>query len=403
MCATIRLGTFFIAGLFAIVGCSPAVKLPSVQEPIDSPEWTRCAGELARREAVAMIDDLTLDSKTLLCQGVALAATGKVDEGLELLTESGVRDKEDHRPHYLSGRILTEAGRYEEALSAFERSAKRYPSMEVPTERLGRKLIEKNSPQEALIFLKKARERNLCLYGCMGLLARLHHEAGEDDKAEAIYDEMTEKDPDRPEAYYGLAGLRNSASKHKEEAALLKKAVQSKKFAEIGETSQADILYSMSFALYNTGSYPAAADAIGRAVKLVGDRADWYVLAGWIEMKRDRHEDALARFKKATTTNDKLGAAHAGLGDARIALNEPDRARTAYKRARELDPMNSVTILKLAHAAALEGDLEAAKRLVDEAASMGKEHLPQDLLGKVTDLLKKHEAPPPSPEDIEQK
>jgi len=243
---------------FATLGCAPAVSLPSVHEALDSAQWSRCAGELELREATAMIDDLTLDSKTLFCQGVALAATGKVDEGLELLTESGVRDKEDHRPHYLSGRILAEAGRYEEALSAFERSAKRFPTMEVPSERLARSLMEAGKTDEARIFLGKTLERELCPYGCQGLYARLLKEAGQPEEAQAVYEGMIELEPEEPAAFVGLASLANQAGDHAEEASRLSAATLAKKFSELRESERADIFYSLAFAHYNVGAHERA-------------------------------------------------------------------------------------------------------------------------------------------------
>jgi tetratricopeptide (TPR) repeat protein len=382
------LSCFYLAASCAFaIGCGPTVRIPGVQEPIDSPEWKRCAGELAERESTAMIDDLTLDSRTLLCQGVALAAAGKIEDGLELLNESAVRDKEDHRPHYLSGRILVEAGRYEEALTEFERSAKRFPSMEVPTERLGRKLLEEKGGVEARIFLEKAEERNLCLYGCQGLLAKLHHEAGEDDKAEAIYNKMIKAEPDEPGAFVGLAGIKNSASDYKKEAELLDRAVGAKHFSELSDGERAGVFYSLAFARYNASDYGRAIEAIDKAINIEGDRADWYVLAGWIEMKRTRPEFALTRFEKAKSMDGKMSAAQAGMGDARTALGEYDKAIAALEKARDLDPTNAVVILKLAYATAMSGDLEGARRLVDEAAAIDKEHLPPELLGKVTEML----------------
>ncbi|MCP4605792.1 MAG: tetratricopeptide repeat protein [Proteobacteria bacterium] len=378
----------FVAMIAAAGACSPAVRLPGVHEAIDSAEWRRCAGELEKRESVAMIDDLTLDAQTMLCQGVVLAAAGKTDEGLELLTESGVRDKSDHRPHYLSGRILAQAGRYEESLTAFSRSAKRFPSMEVPTERLGRQLLDENGAQEARLFLEKARKRELCLYGCKGLLARLLSETGESKQAEAVYKEMIADNPAEPAAYVGLAGLQNKASKHREEADFLEQAKQTKHFEQLGESGQADILYSLAFARYNAREYTAAAAVMERAITLKSDLADWHILAGWIEMKRDRPETAASKFEMAISLNSRLGAAHAGLGDARVAMKEPSKALADYEKARELDPTNAVFVLKLALASALAGDLDRARLLIDEAARLDKEHLPPDLLLKVTDLVK---------------
>ena len=78
-----------VSTVFVVIGCGPAVKLPPVQESLDSGEWERCDGELQEREAIGLIDDLTLDSKTLLCRGVVLGAQGKTNQAIDLLTEAG--------------------------------------------------------------------------------------------------------------------------------------------------------------------------------------------------------------------------------------------------------------------------------------------------------------------------
>jgi tetratricopeptide (TPR) repeat protein len=223
--------------LLAVIGlaagaCGPAVSLPGVHEPLDSAQWKECAGELAERESISLIDDLTLDAKTLLCRGVVRAAAGEVEEGLELLTEASVRDKEDHRPHYLMGRILTEAGRYEEALTAFERSQQRFPEMEVPTERLGRRVREKDGDEPAKAFLLRARERKLCPYGCLGLLAEVCHTTGDDEQALAIFEQMVKSAPGEPAGYVGLASLANSKGDYLAESDLLTKATGAAHFKD---------------------------------------------------------------------------------------------------------------------------------------------------------------------------
>jgi Flp pilus assembly protein TadD len=375
-----------VTAWLALTGCGPAVNLPGVHEPLDSEAWKTCAGELEERESISLIDDLTLDSKTLLCQGVVLAAEGQINEALDVLTEASVRDKEDHRPHYLTGRILTEAGRYEEALAAFERSQQRFEEMEVPTERLGRRVREKDGDEAAKTFLVKARERKLCPYGCLGLLAEVCHKTGDDEQAEKIYSQMVKSAPGEPAGYVGLASLKNANGDYMAESELLTKATKAAHFKDLSDDQRADIYYAHAFSRYNARKFKGAAMAIDRALKL-HKQADWYVLAGWIELKLENPALALTKFEKAADQDGKLAAAHAGQGDAMMQLGRSDDAIKAFEKARKLDPADAVIILKLAHAEAVEGDLTAAAALVDEAAALDKEHLPPDLLQKVTKLI----------------
>jgi tetratricopeptide (TPR) repeat protein len=386
---TNRFGLLVLVGALLALGCGPGVRLPGVHEPLDSAEWQRCAGELAERESVGLIDDLTLDSKTMLCKGVALAAEGQVSEGLELLTEAGVRDKADHRPHYLAGRILAENGRFEEALAAFERAQQRFAGLEVPTERLGRQIHEKEGPELARSFLAKANERGLCPYGCRGVLARMYHETGDGAKAKEIYEQMVTEAPDEPAAYVGLAAMHNAAGEYLEESEQLTGAVKAEHFKDLSAAQQADIHYSHAFARYNCRKYKGAAKSIQRALEGGEPRADWYVLAGWIELKQESAALAIVKFEKAVELDGELAAAHTGVGDASIQLGQADEAIAAYEKARALDSGDAVIVLKLAYAVALDGDLDKAAQLVDEASAMDKEHLPPELLGKVTELIER--------------
>ncbi|MCP4196960.1 MAG: tetratricopeptide repeat protein [Proteobacteria bacterium] len=384
------IGVMFAA---LMVGCGPSVQLPSVQEPLDSSAWERCSGELDELQdpnAPRMAEELTTSTKTMICRGVVAAAKGNEEKGLEILNEAAIKDKKDHRPLYLAGRILAEQGRYEEALTAFERSAKRFPSIEVPTERIGRKIEGKESPAAALAFLLMARDRQLCPYGCMGFVAKLYQRSGEYEKAEATYVEMIHETPGEPAAYVGIAGIRNHAGNYGEEVKMLEQAEKARHFQALSDGQKADIYFSLAFASYNAEEFGSAQVAIERALALKKDRPEWLVLAGWIEMKQGRPEAAERWFAKARLADSGFAAAHEGIGDAKIEMGKVHEAIGAYRRAADIDPTSVVYMLKLAYAHALIGDRDTAARLVADATHLDRDHLPEELLSKVAQLLEQN-------------
>jgi tetratricopeptide (TPR) repeat protein len=259
--------------------------------------------------------------------------------------------------------------------------------MEVPTERLGRRVREKDGDDAARRFLLLADQRRLCPYGCQGLLAELHHVAGEIEEAERLYGKMVEADPAEPAAYVGLARVANSRGDHLAESELLTKATKAPKFAELGKQSQAELHYSHAFSRYNARKYAGAAVSMERAFALADGPADWRVLAGWIQLRLGKADLALAEFDKAKAGDGKLVPAHVGRGDALLELGRGPEAKAAFERARELDPADAVIVLKLALAVAVEGDLAGAQALFDDATRLDAARLPQDLVQRIRALI----------------
>ena len=372
-----------------VVACVPAVEMPGVLEPLNDPKWKQCSDDLAERQEQAMLDDLMLDTQRLICQGVVLAEEGQIDRSMSLFAEAAVKDQKDHRPHYLAGRILADAGRYDEALTAFDRSHDRYPSLEIPTERLGRTIKKTKGPEEAAAFMERAMDRKLCSYGCMTLLAETYHELDKDVFAKPIYEKMTAEEPWEPGGFVGLASLSNAESDFIKEVFYLDKATATKNFVELSPKQQASVYYSLAFAKYNSKDYDGAQTVIDKAVSLDAGRADWQLLSGWINLKRGNAAGAVTAFESAEQIDPNLAAIPEGLGDAKLELQDIPGARTAYNRAHQLDRRNAIVTLKLAHAAALDEDLDIAKKLKKEAvASAGESGLPEDLLNTVTARIK---------------
>ena len=110
-------------------------------------------------------------------------------------------------------------------------------------------------------------------------------------------------------------------------------------------------------------------------------------LAGWIALKQDQAAKAIIAFDTAKELDPNLAAIHEGIGDAGLALGNVPGARTAYARAKEIDPTSGVLALKGAHAAAMDRDFEIAKKLLNDAKHMSGAGLPLDLVQKVVDLL----------------
>jgi tetratricopeptide (TPR) repeat protein len=378
---------FVFIGFTLTVGCLPATQIPGVLEPIDSPKWNQCADELAKRESSAMLDDLTLDGSTRICQGIVLAQEGKTDQALNLLNQAAAADDKDHRPHYLAGRVLAEAGRYEEAISAFERSNKRYSAMEVPTERLGRTIAKKSNPAEATLFLRRANIRGLCPYGCKGLLARYLHELDKDGESEEIFREMVNDDPGEPAGWAGLASIQNAKNDFEGEVNYLEKAIASEHFKDLDQLQQADIYYSLAFAKYNLKVYDLAQTHMDKALSLNPKRADWHLLAGWIALAQNDATKALTAFDNARDRDPHMPAIHAGLGDAELALGNVPGARKEYNLAHELDPTNGIYALKTALTAAMERDFDIAEKYFDIAKNTSGAGLPADLVKELNKLL----------------
>ncbi len=381
--------TFFSSWFFLIVtGCLPTVQMPGVLDPLNDPKWKACAEDLAARQEQAMLDNFMLDSDRLVCQGVVTATEGKVNESMNLFAKAAVKDPKDHRPHYLAGRILTDEGRYDEALTAFERSYERYPALAVPTERMGRNIEKTKGAEESAAFLRRAMDRNLCDYGCKGLLAQLYKNLEKTVFAKPLYEQMAAEEPWEPAAFVGLAALSNAEGDFQKEISYLEKATAAKNFKELSTSQQGSIYYSLAFAKFNREDYFGARRVIEDAVKLNPNRADWYLLAGWIDLKTNNASQALASFEKAKSIDQNQAVIHEGIGDAEMVLGNFSNARNAYSRARIIDPSNALYSLKLAHAAALDGDQNIAKQWYDNAvASAGAVGLPKELLEKVSALI----------------
>lgn len=378
-----------LIGLLGASACAPATSIPGVLEPLDSPKWKTCADELAKRESGAMFDDLTLDGSTKLCQGAVAAADGKTEKALGLFNEAGVADKTDHRPHYLAGRVLAEAGRYEEALTEFERSHKLYPSMEVPSERMGRTIAKKSTKAQATLFLRRAKQRDLCPYGCQGLLAMYLHELDQDTEAEEIYNEMVAADPSEPAGWVGLASIHNAKSDFTTEVDYLEKAIASPHFKDLSELQKADIYYALGFAKFNLKIYSGARTNLDEAIKRNGKRADWYLLSGWIALAENDASKALSAFDTARDLDPHSAAVHCGIGDAMLILGDIPAARKELSLAWELDPTNGVYAIKTAIAAATDRDFEIAEKLFEDAKNVSPSGLPKELMRKIEELLSK--------------
>ena len=379
-----------ISGMLLVcaAGCSPPIMLPPVQEPLNSMAWQNCASDARARTGRSVIDDMTMNSEQLICEGVVLSNDpARVDEAVEMLTEAALRDKKDYRGYFLSARVLTQAGRYEEALTHFARARKRSPQLEIPTVKLAKLVEDNNGAEEALSFLEKAQKRDMCTFNCIGMLADLYHRTGSGDKAKALFESMREKNPEDPEAYIGLARISNQQEKFDEEADYLKQAVGAKGFDALEKERKAAIHYSRAFAHYNAEEYEKARKSVSKALELQS-RADWVLLAGWIELKLKDPAMALIQFEKAIDADDKLAAAYAGAGDASKILGNMSDADKYYRKATLLDPLNGFFKLKLAALLIEQKDYDNAKIQLKDALKQGEKTLPQDLLGQIREALK---------------
>ncbi len=164
-----------------------------------------------------------------------------------------------------------------------------------------------------------------------------HHQAGELDAANAIYDRILDADPDHPDAL-NLSGV----------------------------------------IAHQTGNQEAAIRLIERAIRVNGANANYYNNLGEAYRAFGRNQDAIEAYERALRINPGDVAANNNLGLALQSLQRYDDARTAYERALALAPNDVEVLLNIGNLhrefCRLEESAEAFRNVVDISPGLASGH-----------------------------
>ena len=127
--------------------------------------------------------------------------------------------------------------------------------------------------------------------------------------------------------------------------------------------------------IMRTGNFPAAAAALGKAVRAAPRDARYQMAFGVALMQSQRLDEAIAAFRSAATLQPGDATAHHNLGFALTQKREYAAALDALRRATELKPNWVDAHFNLGNAERLAGDADGAKRSYRRAIELQPDHL----------------------------
>ena len=108
----------------------------------------------------------------------------------------------------------------------------------------------------------------------------------------------------------------------------------------------------------------------------VGNRAGLQLALGFLHLRRPDLTTAESEIKQALSLDPKSSAAHQVLGNLYLLRNDPKQAEQAFKTASDLAPIRSPRRLRYVDFQIETGDLEAAKRNLDEITQKAPDYIP---------------------------
>jgi len=183
--------------------------------------------------------------------------------------------------------------------------------------------------------------------------ATADHRAGRADAARRGYAEVLNKQPDHPEALYGLGVLALQARDDDAAAALLARLARARP-----KDAKAHNLLGLAHA--RLGRKAEAEAAFRRAVALDPKLAEAHANLGGVLHDQGNLAEAEAALAKATSLAPRLAFALNSLGMVRRDRGRHAEAAAAYRAALAADPDNPVVLNNLGNALAGAGESEAA-------------------------------------------
>jgi len=162
-------------------------------------------------------------------------------------------------------------------------------------------------------------------------LAAQHHNAGDLTKAEGIYKQILQSDPDQPVALHLLGVIAHQVGKNDVAVDLITKALAIK-------PDYAEAHSNLGNALQELGSMDEAVDHYHKALAIKPDFAEAHSNLGNALQELGSMDEAVSHYHKAIGFKPSYVEAHSNLGLALHGLGRLDEAVTHYRKALAIKP-----------------------------------------------------------------
>jgi len=214
-----------------------------------------------------------------------------------------------------------------------------------------------------------------------------HHNAGDLTKAEGIYQQILQADPNQPVAMHMLGVVAYQVGKNDVAVALITKALAIK--PDLGEAHS-----NLGLALHGLDRLEEAATSYHTALSLKPDYAEAHSNLGAALRELGKPDDAVTSCRKALGLKPDFTEAHSNLGAALQDLGKLDEAVQSYHRALAIKPDHADANYNLGNVLQELGKLEEAvasyRKALDLKPDNAKAH--NDLGNALQELGKQEEA-----------
>ena len=286
----------------------------------------------AFRRAVAARPEFQKASNNLI---LTLVKAGRGPEAVDRARALAAADPRDPNRLFTFGLALSEQD-VTEALAVFTRVLELEPRHALA--RYNRALVLKRNDQlpEAIAELERAVaiEPRPEMHYTLGVM---FWHLGETDRAAAALRTAIESRPDYAEAHHTLGSVLEARRDWRGAAAMLRRAIALK-------PDLWGAHYTLGQVLQQSGDVAAARKHMEQAERLrrqaqIEQEAGVWTSVGTMRLDAGQVVEAVDCFRRATTIFEAYAPAHYQLGRALSRLGEHDAARSAFERARQLNPI----------------------------------------------------------------
>lgn len=307
------------------------------------------AAEAQKKPAAARVSDPSADRiQKLLESGQAAEA--------EAAARKWVARQPQSAPGWnLLGVALIQQQKFEDAESAFTRSAKLDPKALIPRQNLARLYLSRGEKRQALSQLNAAQQlgtldEDLALFYARELLS-----SGDRSKAVDLLGPVAQHG-ESVQAMMMLAGLEFEGGEAHNAAAILEKAL-------IKAPNSEEVLYRFAQSTLASGAPRKALFALMSVTRMNSHFGDYFYLLGVTWMQMGDMGEAIPALKRATELEPNKALPYVGLGLAMNGERNYAGAKAALEQALTLEPENKEAMAAMAEALDGLGESEKAQEL----------------------------------------